>query len=129
MSDPIVFISRNSVREGKLEEFKRSYTEGAKRLRSEKPGTVAFLAYASEGGSEVTIIHVFPDADAMDRHMEGVAERSKEAYQFIESAGFEIYGRPNDDVLQMMKQLARPGLPVTVRLQSLGGYLRLEPGT
>jgi quinol monooxygenase YgiN len=128
MSDPIVFISRNRVKEGKLEEFKRFYTEGAKTPRREKPGTVAFLAYASEGGVEVTIIHVFPDADAMDRHMEGVAERSKEAYQFIESAGFEIYGRPNDDVLQMMKQLARPGLPVTVRLQSLGGYLRLEPG-
>jgi quinol monooxygenase YgiN len=128
MSEPIVFISRNRVKEGKLDDFKVAYQAGAERLRREKPGTVAFLAYASEDGAEVTIIHVFPDADAMDRHMEGVAERSKEAYQFIGSAGFEIYGRPNDDVLQMMKQLASPVLPVTVRPQSLGGYLRLDPG-
>ena len=78
MPEPIVFISRNRVKESKLEEFKLVYRAGAERLRREKPGTVAFLAYASDDGAEVSIVHVFPDADAMDRHMEGVAERSKE---------------------------------------------------
>lgn len=116
-----MFISRNRVKDGKLEEFKRFYRAGAERLRREKPGTVAFLAYTSDDGDEVSIVHVFPDAAAMDRHMEGVAERSKEAYEFIESAGFDIYGTPNDSVLQMMKQ---SGIPLRVRPQLLGGYLR-----
>ena len=70
---------------------------------------MAFLAYASDDGAEVSIFHVFPDADAMDHHMQGVVERSKEAFQFIESAGFEICGAPSDDVLQMMKQIADSG--------------------
>ena len=128
MSEPIVFISRNRVKEGKLEEFKLLYGPGAEKLKREKPGTVAFLGYANDGGTEITIIHVFPDADAMDRHMEGVAERSKQAYEFIESAGFEIYGTPSDSVVQMMKQLADSGVPVRVSPHPLGGYLRLTPG-
>lgn len=125
MSEPIVFISRNKVKEGKLEEFKRFYRAGAELLEAEKPGTVAFLAYVSDDGAEVSIVHVFPDADAMDRHMQGAAERAKEAYQFIESAGIDIYGTPNEGVLQMMKQIAGSGLPVSVRRRHLGGYLRL----
>jgi quinol monooxygenase YgiN len=125
MSEPIVFISRGRVKQGKLEEFKRFYREGAEGLKREKPGTVAFLAYVSDDGAEVSIVHVFPDAEAMDRHMQGVSERAKEAYQFIESAGMEIYGTPNDGVLQMMRQIAGSGLPISVRPQHLGGYLRL----
>jgi len=125
LSEPIVFISRNRVKEGKFEEFKLLYRAGAEKLGRDKPGTVAFLAYANDAGDEISIAHVFRDADAMDRHMEGVAERSKEAFGFIESAGFEIYGAPNEGVVQM---IAGSGLPVTVRPQLLGGYLRITAG-
>jgi hypothetical protein len=65
----------------------------------------------------------------MDRHMQGVSDRGKEAYQFIESAGMEIYGTPNDGVLQMMGQIAGSGLPISVRPQHLGGYIRLTATT
>ncbi len=129
MSEPIVFISRNRVKESKLEEFKLHYRAGAEKLGREKPGMVAFLAYASDDGAEVSIFHVFPDADAMDHHMQGVVERSKEAFQFIESAGFEICGAPSDDVLQMMKQIADSGPPVRIDPQLLGGYLHLTAGS
>jgi quinol monooxygenase YgiN len=80
MSDPIVLITRNSVKEGKLEEFERFYVEGAKTLKREKPGTVAFLAYASEDGAEVTIVHVFPDADAMGTRSASSTTSSSRAY-------------------------------------------------
>src|SRR5213593_861531 len=39
MSEPIVFISRNRVKKGKLDDFKHFYQEGVERLRREKPGT------------------------------------------------------------------------------------------
>jgi quinol monooxygenase YgiN len=128
MSGPIVFISRNRVKRGKLQEFELYYRMGAEKLGREKPGTVAFLAYASDDGAEVSIFHVFPNAEAMDHHMQGVVERSKEAFQFIESAGFEIYGAPSDDVLQMMKQIADSGLPVRIHSRLVGGYLHLMTG-
>jgi quinol monooxygenase YgiN len=129
MSEPVVFISRNKVKQGKLDGFKKAYRESSERLRREKPGTVVFLAYVSDDGAEATIIHVFPDADAMDRHLEGAAERSKVAQEFIESAGMEIYGTLNDGALETFKKIAESGVPVTFRAHHLGGYLRLAAGT
>jgi quinol monooxygenase YgiN len=129
MREPVVFISRNRVKAGKLEQLKRFFREGTEQLKREKPGTVAFLAYVSDDGAEATIVHVFPDADAMDRHMEGVAERTRESSEFIESAGMEVYGQPNDGTIQMFKQIAGSGVPVSFRPHHIGGYLRLTAGT
>lgn len=55
-----------------------------------------FLAYVSEDGTRVTIVHVFADADSMDLHVEGAEERTRTAYEFVEPRGFEIYGMPSE---------------------------------
>jgi hypothetical protein len=62
MSGPIVFISHNAVKESKLEGFRDAFGEVGEALDAEKPGTVVFLAFADEDGSEVSVVHVFPDA-------------------------------------------------------------------
>ncbi len=85
MSEPIVFISHNRVKEGKLDGFKQAYREAAELMEANKPGTITFLAYVNEEGTEVSIVHVFPDANSMDHHMQGVAERAKETAEFLES--------------------------------------------
>lgn len=96
MSEPIVFISTHKIKDGKLDELTESYQEGTKMFEEEKPGTVAFLAYLTEDETELSTLHVFPDADAMDRHMKGVEARSKQAAEFLEFREFEIYGTPSD---------------------------------
>jgi hypothetical protein len=45
-------------------------------IERDKPGTVAFLPYTDD---ELSIVHVFPDAAAIDDHLEGVNERVAEA--------------------------------------------------
>jgi len=42
-------------------------------VEEELPGTLAHLAYADEGGSEVTIVHIFPNPEAMGPHMKKAA--------------------------------------------------------
>jgi len=128
MSEPIVFISHHRIKEGKLDGFKQFSPGVMEQIEASKPGTVAFLGYFNEDGTEVSFIHVFPDAEAMDLHVEGAGERSKKAYEFIEPQAFEIYGRPSDQVLEMMKQATGPGAALIVQPQLLGGYLRLKPG-
>ena len=126
MSEPIVFISHNRVKEGKLDGFKQHYRQGAELMEANKPGTVAFLAYLNEDGTEVSIVHVFPDADAMELHMQGVGDRAKGAYEFLESVSLEVYGRPTDAILEMMKQIAGSGVTLSVNPQRVGGYIRLK---
>ena len=128
MSEPIVFISHNQMKEGKLDAFIEFNQDGFLLIREQKPATVALLAYAGEDGGEVSFVHVFPDAEAMDIHFQGADERSKRAYEFMQPISMEIYGSPNDGVLEMMKQIAESGVTVSIDTDHLGGFLRLKSG-
>ena len=128
MSEPIVFISHNKMKEGKLDAFIEFNQDGFLLIREQKPATVALLAYAGEDGGEVSFVHVFPDAEAMDIHFQGADERSKRAYEFMQPISMEVYGSPNDGVLEMMKQIAESGVTVSIDTDHLGGFLRLKSG-
>jgi hypothetical protein len=54
--------------------------------------TLTHSAYTNADGSEVSHIHVILDADAMDSHLQGVSDRTKLAYQYIEPRAMELYG-------------------------------------
>ena len=123
MSSPIVFISKFRIKEGRLDDFKRFFQQGSKSIEAEKPGTIVFLSYLSENSREASIIHVFPDAESMDLHVEGAEERSKAAYEFLEPAGVELYGAPNEAVVKMFRNA---GVPLTISPENLGGYVRFD---
>jgi quinol monooxygenase YgiN len=124
MSDPIVFVSHSRVKDGRLEGFREFLREGARALQADKPGTVVFLAYVDASGTEATIVHAFPDAAAMDAHLQGVDERSGAADAFIETTGYEIYGTPSPQVLEAMQRFAASeGVPLAIRPDHVGGYL------
>lgn len=124
MSQPIVFISRNRIKKGRVDEFRRFYKESLSPIMADKPGTLAQLAYLSEDKSEFTILRVFPNADALDHQLMGADERSKKAYEFIDPIGIEIFGTPNDATLDRMKQITGSGVIVKISTHYLGGFLR-----
>jgi len=125
VSEPIVFISHFKVKEGKLEPLRELSHEVQAALQAEKPRTAAYLFYLNEGGTDMSIVHVFPDADSMDVHAEGADERSRAAYEFMEPAGWEIYGAPSRSVLEIMKEAAsRAGVSLRLEPEMMGGFLR-----
>lgn len=126
MIEPIVFISNQRVKEGKLEGYKQYYRQVAELTQANKPGTVAHLAYINEDNTELSIIHIFPDAEAMEMHMKGVDELAKKAYEFIDVISFEIYGKPGDTVLHRMMQIVGSGVALNIKPQRIGGYIRLN---
>lgn len=128
MSKPIIFISNQRVKEGKLDGYKQYYRQVAEMTEANKPGTVAHLAYANEDGTAVSIVHIFLDAESMELHMLGVDELAKKAFEFMEIVSFEIYGRPSDTVMDMMMQIAGSGVALSIKPQPIGGYIRLKTG-
>jgi quinol monooxygenase YgiN len=129
MSEPIVFISHHRIKEGMLDEFRESYRKNTPLIQADKPGTVGFLHYLDGDESEVTSIHVFPDAQAMEHHMQGASERAGKAFQFLVPGRFEIFGKPNEKVLEFIKQVASDsGASLTVKPEYVAGYLRLKSG-
>jgi quinol monooxygenase YgiN len=127
MTEPIVFVSHFRVKEDKLDGLKQQFREVLEMLEAEKPRTTAQLAYLGDSGTKVSIVHVFTDADTMDLHLRGADERSRAAYEFMDPAGWEIYGTPSDAALQMMQQAASSvGVALTVQSDYLGGFLRVQ---
>src|SRR6266508_4263303 len=106
MSEPIVFMGHNQIKKGKLDDLTRVSGEVTTRLQAEKPRTLVFLAFVDEGGTRATFAHVFADAESMDLHFEGAEERSTAAYEYLDPAGWEIYGRPSKAVIEVMRQTA-----------------------
>jgi hypothetical protein len=119
MSQPIVFISHGKVKDGKLEGLIPLLHEGEKWLEAEKPRTLASLAYLGDDG-EMTIFHIFADADSFDLHLQGAEERARGFEEFAETPVFEIYGKPSDLAMGAMGQSATSG-------EFLAGFLRLKP--
>jgi quinol monooxygenase YgiN len=128
VTEPIVFISNQRIKPGRLDEYTQYYRQVVKMVEANKPGTLAHLAYASEDGTLATVIHVFPDAEAMALHMQGVGELAAQALEYMEIVSFEIYGRADALILEMMQQAAQSSIALSLRPQPLGGYLRLQAG-
>lgn len=123
MPDPIVFVSHSRVKEGKLEAFREMSLEVFPTMEASKPGTLLHYGYTSEDGSELSFVHVFPDADAMDAHFVGASDRAGSAMDYIETYRFEVYGTPSEQALGMLGQA--PGADLVVHPGGFGGYLRL----
>jgi hypothetical protein len=128
MSEPIVFISHFRVRAGKLDDLKRIIEEVTRSLEAEKPRTLVYFSYVDAQGTNVTFVHVFADAESMDLHVEGAAERSKAAYESMEPDGWEVYGTPSDAALGMLRGAAdASGAKLDVQPRYLDGFLRPAP--
>ena len=124
MSDPIVFISRNKIKEGKAEEFRNHYQDSIQPIYDGKPATYAQLGYENEEVTEFTVVRIFPHADALDLQIQGADERSRKTYEFIEPISIEIFGTPNPVTLNKMKKIAGAGITVRISPYYLGGFIR-----
>jgi uncharacterized protein YkuJ len=124
MNDPIVFISNNRIKEYKVDDFRKHYQDSVPPIIAGKPDTLVQLAYEKDDTAEVTIIRLFPDADAMDLHLQGVSERSKRAYELIDPVSIEIYGTLSSNTLELLKQIAGSGVLVRVKPRYIGGFIR-----
>ena len=124
MAEPIVFISRNKIKPGMADEFIQHYQASIPPILTGKPGTITQLAYENEDRDEVTVVRLFPDAEALDLQIQGADERSRKRYEFIEPIGIEIFGTPNPATVEMMMKIAGTGVNVKIHPTYLGGFIR-----
>jgi hypothetical protein len=124
MSAPIVFISRFRVND--VAAYERMAPEVVRRLQAEKPQTAVFLHYLDREDSRLTIVHLFADAEALDRHLEGAENRAEHASQVMEREAWELYGPASDQALATMRRQAESaGVPLTAHAEYIAGYARL----
>jgi hypothetical protein len=124
MPEPVVFISRNKIREGKAEEFRKHYRGSIPPVLATRTDTLAQLAYENEESTEITIVRLFPNAQAFDVQIQGADERSKKTYEYIEPISIEIFGTPSSATLEQVKHIAGFGVVVKISPIYTGGFIR-----
>lgn len=128
MSESMVLIARQKIKEGKLEGYEQNFLEVMNFIQPNKPNTLGFLDYVNEEGTEAVLIQIYANAEAMEQHVQGLGEIAKKSYEFMDVMSFEIYGSPTEAYLAMMSNLAKSGVPVKIMPRNIGGYLRLKSG-
>ncbi len=128
MAAPFIVIRTFTIKEGKLEGFKQFLREFFKIIEANEPRLLAVNAYVNEDGTEATFVLVHPDAASMELHEKVAHEHTERARrEFLDAAtSVQVYGKPGDVVLEKTKQLARTGVPLSVKLGHLGGFTRLS---
>lgn len=125
MSEPVAFLSHFRVKAGMLDAYSELQRRVTKQLEVDKPRTLVFLVYLSHDGAQMTAMHVFADAEAMDLHVQGSDARSAAAYEFLEAIGWEVYGTPSDDALATLRRAAETtGGSLTIQPAFAAGFIR-----
>ena len=125
MSQPIVFISRSRITVGMRSELIARLGGVVDTMEATRPRTAMMAAYLDETGTELSIVHVFPDAAAMTDHFVGSDDRTASVADAITLVGFEVYGNaPEAAVEQLRREAAEGGFELTLRAESIGGFMR-----
>ena len=130
MAAPFIYIGTNKLKAGKLGAYQQDFMpELVEVVESNEPRLLAFNVFANDDGTEIAGVQVHPDAESMLLHMHLMRDRITMAYEeYLEATtAIQVYGPPNDAVLEMIKMMATPGVSVSVKPRHLGGFTRLQP--
>lgn len=126
MSGPLIFISRSSVKPGKLEQFEEHLLAANEIVDYEEPRMIGFNTYRSDDGSDTSTVQIHPDEESVDTHLKIFFGRlADRAFDALSTYEIDIYGSPSETTLQAMSQL--PGVTVRVLPVHMAGFLRPQP--
>ena len=103
----IVYVDTSDVREGALEELKAGMKELADFVEANEPRIIAYNVYLSEDGTRMTVVHVHPDSDSLEYHMEVAGPVFRHFVELVTLSSIDIYGDPSETVLTQSHEKAR----------------------
>jgi quinol monooxygenase YgiN len=129
MSGPFIFIGSYTVQQGKVEEVRKALQGLVEIVETNEPRLIAFNVYLDEEGNKVSVVQVHPDAASIGFHMKLVADHISGAFEYFEKTlGVQIYGAPENGVVDMIREMSEPGAPMTVMPIHEAGFTRTNAG-
>ncbi|TMF68946.1 MAG: hypothetical protein E6I17_07560 [Chloroflexi bacterium] len=129
MNEPIVYLSTWRIKDGKFAEYRRFYAQLINAIRESDKDVVAFFAFGNSDGTEITNVHVFPDAPTLERHMAVIREKMgllpgqlTSVLELMEPLGVQVYGAPGGQAAAMDQGMKDDGVLFTGKERYLGGF-------
>ena len=125
MSAPFIFVTTHLVKEEQLDEFEALTEDYMKDVEVNEPRVLAQHAYLNADRTEVSFVHIHPDADSADRHMQVAGEQIGQGLALTEAnLRVEVYGTPGPVLSQALEANAAKGTVVSVKTNGLAGFER-----
>jgi quinol monooxygenase YgiN len=127
MSDAIVYVDTSDVREGALEELRAGMKELVDFVEANEPRIISYNVYFNEEGTRMTVMHVHPDAESVEYHLEVAGPIFRRFVELVTLTSTHIYGRPSDKVLKQADEKVRLLGRGVVDVQGLhAGFTRFD---
>ena len=126
MSQPIVYLDTSEVRDGRLTELKAAMNDLAEFVQANEPRLLAYNVYFTDDGARMTVLHINPDSAALEFHMKMAGPKFPPIGEFINMLAIDVYGRPDDALVNRLRQKAEMLGSGSVRVHDLhAGFARL----
>ena len=125
-SQLIVYVDTSEVRAGRLEELKAAMADLAEFVEANEPRLLAYNVYFSDDGARMTVLHINPDSASLAFHMTVAGPKFPPIGKFINMLAIDVYGRPDEELVDSLRQKSALLGSGTVRVHELdAGFARL----
>jgi hypothetical protein len=126
MSQPIVYVDTSEVRQGRLEELKAAMDELTRFVQANEPQLFAYNVYFNDDGTRMSVLHINPDSASLEFHIKVAGPKFPPIGKFIRLLSIDVYGRPDDGLIDGLRQKAEMLGSGTVRVHDLhAGFARM----
>ncbi|WP_432134508.1 MULTISPECIES: hypothetical protein [unclassified Streptomyces] len=126
MSEPLFYVDRSDVLEGKAEAVRTGMLDLADFAEEHEPQLIAYHFYLDEAGTTMTTVAVHPDPASLDLHLRIGEQRFRAFATLVRLRTIDVYGDPGRTALDQLRQKAAylGGAEVTVHTRQ-SGFSRL----
>lgn len=104
MTDPIIYIDRSRIREGRAERLRQQIQQLVDFIESKESQLIGYEFYFDSETREMTVIAIHPDSQSLETHMEVGREAFREFAELIDMQSIHVYGQPSDKVLRLLDE-------------------------
>ena len=125
MSDPLIYVDRSEVREGKLVELRVAIEELADFVTENEPQLLSYAAFIDADGRHMTVIHIHRDPESLDLHLAVAGPRFARFAALVRLLRVDVYGAPSDGALAALRDKASQLGGAAVEVHPLeAGFIR-----
>lgn len=126
--DPIVYIDRSDIHEGKADELRAGIRGLVDFVEMHEPRLVAYGFYVDEQAGQMIVVAVHPDSASLEFHTEIGGPEFRKLAPLITLRAIDVYGRLSGKALELLHQKAAMlGDPRSVAVHDrFAGFARLS---
>jgi hypothetical protein len=125
MSAPFIVKTVSRIHTGKGAAYRPLAEEICRLAEEREPRLLAFHIFVNEDETSEVVIQIHPDAESMQHHLEVLGRKVRETAEYTDFESLEIYGQPNDAILEWLPRVTE-GISFTLHPMQWGGFTRLQ---